>query len=683
MSQGVAIEVIPSSATLAAAATQPFTSAVTGTLNTLVTWTVSEGSAGGTVSSSGTYTAPATLGSYHVVATSVADPTKSAVATVSVTNTPPSGTGTATLAGAVTAPYPTIRNIALHWAFTGDSNANGSVGVRYRRVGDSAWHTGMPLRRVPGRTNEGFTWANRHAGSLFDLEQGTTYEIELSLADPDGGSTVRTLTATTRTYPAPMPGAPVRSATPSTLGTVLSSTQPGDIVELAAGTYGAFTVSRNGAAGQPVVIRAAAGGGVTVNGRITLTGRSHVHVQGLTVTGDIRANGTSSVAIVGNVLNTTADGIVFATRSQNNYVADNVVTGATGWAGSSFGVDGNNIGEGIELTGPGHVIEHNRVRGFRDCISLMEDGEAVDQYSIDVVENDLSICADDAIEGDFCFHNCRFVRNRVTNAFMGLSSQPSLGGPTYFIRNAMYNVVLNTFKLNRGSDGDVLLQNTVVKNGDAHSVYSGVANYRQYARNNLFIGGPGGTYGGYSNGSGRVIQLADADAATQDLDYDAYGTTASSFSGRIGSVTFSSLSELRSRTTEAHATQVGLSVFAGAVGYPSSPMSEYAVRTCASGRRPRRWTRGRRSRTSRTASPGRRRTAARTRRALPFPCTARARAASRRLSRPAAAARGIRTNGRSRSYGGSNLTRWLRATRRHVLLGPAPPACRVDVRHAP
>ena len=66
------------------------------------------------------------------------------------------------------------------------------------------------------------------------------------------------------------------------------------------------------------------------------------------------------------------------------------------------------------------------------------------------------------------------MRNRITNCFMGISSQPSLGGPTYFVRNVMYNVVLHAFKLHRGSVGDVGLHNTVVKNGDAFSVYSGV-----------------------------------------------------------------------------------------------------------------------------------------------------------------------------------------------------------------
>src|SRR5262245_6660603 len=89
-------------------------------------------------------------------------------------------TSNATVAGAVTTPSPTIHNATLEWAITGDANNNGVVSVRYRRIVDSTWKTGMPLRRIPAGTLEGFSWTNRHSGSLFDLDAATTYEVELS-----------------------------------------------------------------------------------------------------------------------------------------------------------------------------------------------------------------------------------------------------------------------------------------------------------------------------------------------------------------------------------------------------------------------------------------------------------------------------------------------------------------------
>ncbi|HEU0116889.1 MAG TPA: hypothetical protein VFQ80_19500, partial [Thermomicrobiales bacterium] len=99
----------------------------------------------------------------------------------------------ATTAGAITTPYPTSQGIAIEWAITGDANLNGVVTVRYRANGATAWKNGMALRRIPAGSNTtgtfgsgGGAWGNKHAGSLFDLDPGTLYDIELTLNDPDG-----------------------------------------------------------------------------------------------------------------------------------------------------------------------------------------------------------------------------------------------------------------------------------------------------------------------------------------------------------------------------------------------------------------------------------------------------------------------------------------------------------------
>jgi hypothetical protein len=78
----VAVSVSPSTATVKQGAAQQFTATVTGTTTTGVTWKVSTG--GGTVSTSGLYTASTTAGTYTVTATSKADTTKNATATVTV-----------------------------------------------------------------------------------------------------------------------------------------------------------------------------------------------------------------------------------------------------------------------------------------------------------------------------------------------------------------------------------------------------------------------------------------------------------------------------------------------------------------------------------------------------------------------------------------------------------------------
>src|ERR1700694_2614453 len=92
----VAVTVSPTPATVPLGAMQAFMANVTGTNNTAVTWTVQEGAAGGSITSAGVYTAPQVAGTYHVVATSVADSTKSGTATikvpVAVTVNPPAPT---------------------------------------------------------------------------------------------------------------------------------------------------------------------------------------------------------------------------------------------------------------------------------------------------------------------------------------------------------------------------------------------------------------------------------------------------------------------------------------------------------------------------------------------------------------------------------------------------------------
>jgi len=487
------------------------------------------------------------------------------------------GAQDATSPGALRTPHPTLEHIAIEWAIDGDAEEDGMVTVRFREEGAAAWREGLPLMRVPAGSNEGFSWANRHAGSLFGLRPDTAYEIELTLADPDGGGETRTTTARTRPVPAVPASARRIDATPADASGRIAAAEPGDLIVLGPGTYGSITVSESGAPGMPIVVRGSDVGSVIVEGEVRMDGTSHVWIEDLTVRGQIKFNNAIAPVVRGchvEAMTATGDGIVsYVEGSTDGYFADNVVIGRTVWAEASLGVDGDNIGEGIVITGPGNVIEHNRVSGFRDCISLLEDGGASEQVSIDILGNELDTCADDAIEADFAMGNVRVMRNRMTNSFIALSSQPSLGGPTYFVRNVVFNAIFQAFKPNRGSIGDVWLHNTVVKPGDAMGVYAGRTWSRAFFRNNLFLGGTGGgDYNGFSNGDGRVLQVADADEASCDFDYDGFGSIGTgTFRGRVGATSFASLAELRSLTTEAHAVEVGLAIFAADFAFPDAP----------------------------------------------------------------------------------------------------------------
>jgi hypothetical protein len=86
----VSVTVEPTGINVAVKTQQQFTATVSETSNTAVTWSVAGGSANGTISSSGLYTAPAKVPlppEVTITATSEKDPTKSAFATVTVTPT--------------------------------------------------------------------------------------------------------------------------------------------------------------------------------------------------------------------------------------------------------------------------------------------------------------------------------------------------------------------------------------------------------------------------------------------------------------------------------------------------------------------------------------------------------------------------------------------------------------------
>ncbi len=496
----------------------------------------------------------------------------------------------ATVPGDVSVPYPTILNLSIEWHIEGDDNLNGRVAVEYRRTGDSQWRQGPPLLRIPAgdsgtRTTPTFYWRNKHSGSLFDLDAATEYEIRLRLADPDGGSAERTVRAKTRAVPQPAPDAPVRPANPATFRKVAAAAQPGDIIELTPGYYGEFEATRDGAPGKPIVIRGDTSHTVkSTFDAVSLRGRKHVILEKLTVQGTIDLLGAEEAAVRHCTVNAKF-GIVARPRPgcTNCYIADNVVTWVMPWAPEGMGHESPwggaaNVGEGIQITGPGNVICHNRVQGYRDCISTMEDRGAYEQISIDIYNNDIYAAAADAIEADFCMGNCRVLRNRITNCAMGLSAQPSLGGPAYFIRNVMYNLVLAPFKLTRGSGGNVVLHNTVVKTGHGFWVPHGPgAYYRSTFRNNLAIGGQRDPmeirYSGPREGAALVTPETDP---TNDFDYDGVGTHLTPFRGRIGAAEFSSIDELRERTTEKHAVQVDMGVFDN-VEFPNPPYPERPV----------------------------------------------------------------------------------------------------------
>lgn len=362
---------------------------------------------------------------------------------------------------------------------SGDDDLDATATLRYRESGALEWRTGLPLLRVrpdqiSGESPPGAFGlpvpARQFAGSLFGLAPATSYDIEVDVTDPDGGGGTQSIVLTTAAVPAAeplVPGVvPVTSA--AALTAALAAANPGDVITLAPGTYvGAFAISRDGTAANPIVIRGAGRDLVTLNatGRsvgMTLAG-DHTRLENLTVTGSdwgAKVNDTTGVVIRGvrfaNV-DKGIDGRYGVTR--NLHICDNVLEGRRLWPDFANNIEN---AEGIAVTGQGHTVCHNRIQGFGDALGLNQNTSIINA-AIDFFGNDVLWTGDDGLELDYAHRNVRAFSNRITNASMGISFQPVWGGPVYAFRNVLVNTARSPFKLNNDPTGFYILNNTAVR----------------------------------------------------------------------------------------------------------------------------------------------------------------------------------------------------------------------------
>ncbi len=239
---------------------------------------------------------------------------------------------------------PTLLSLGFEWTIEGDGNRNAQVGVTYRQVGEPDWREGLPLLRLDGERTVlwqtlDYTAPNMFAGSLFNLEAGTDYEIRFELTDPDGvtGEAVRTVAARTRSEPMPYQGGRVfhvyppghdgGKQAPAFMGLLAAyymeaiggdwsrasppRVRPGDTLLVHAGVYrddrtnysheilsdfetccgtpwdGTYYLTQGGTEDRPIAIRAAGDGEVIFDGDgndvlFNVMGADHLYFEGIT-----------------------------------------------------------------------------------------------------------------------------------------------------------------------------------------------------------------------------------------------------------------------------------------------------------------------------------------------------------------------------------------------------------------
>jgi hypothetical protein len=439
----------------------------------------------------------------------------------------------------------TFQNLGVRWTISGDDDADSTFLLEFREQGTATWRSAAPpMRARPGLIVDGAPLGTNYwAASAMFLEPGKTYDLRLTLWDPDGGGETRTLSGTTRVEPRPspagrtlyvVPGAGGGSGSPGSpfqgLQAAANAAQPGDTFHVAAGTYAAFQIATSGSPGQPISFLGPGSGLAVVDGSGTTRGVvtvgtdssapvSHVALEGLVIqngTWGFDAQHSSEISIRYNTIRDVDFGVINRRDSdleRNQTVCHNVIEGRTAWPGA-----GIPSARGIDLRGHGNVVCHNRVRNFGDCVSVQP--LSGPSYGNDVFGNDLAFCVDDGIEIDYNESNVRVWRNRVYNARMGVSVQPISGGPAYVLRNELFNLEDKPLKLHNSPVGLVIVHNTGVRNENAFFDAGSSIWRNALLRNNLFLG---------TDYAFEFVTVATD--GFRDLDYDAWGTTRAGTAG--------------------------------------------------------------------------------------------------------------------------------------------------------
>jgi hypothetical protein len=333
--------------------------------------------------------------------------------------------------------------------------------------------------------------------------------------------------------------------------------KPGDTILLHVGLYkperlnyvdpmmapfdGSMSLTLKGTAEKPITIKSAGDGEVILDGdgnhRLfdVMASRHHIF-EGLTFRNTdiaIFAGQKEVLGAVGlTVKNCRFENIGFGVwteyaGSSDFYIADNLFIGRDdrfrliGWTGPLWATAGPYGSHemvsyyAVKVYGPGHVIAHNSIAYFHDAIGISTYGTPEEDperraSSIDIYNNDMHMLNDDYVETDGGVHNVRVFNNRGTNAAHGgYSSQPSFGGPIYFIRNTLYHVPSGVaFKLSAKTTGIYLFHNTII---GENIVGDPTAN--AHYRNNLFLGRDTPDRG--------ILQMANATDAFSS-DYNGY-----------------------------------------------------------------------------------------------------------------------------------------------------------------
>jgi len=384
----------------------------------------------------------------------------------------------------------TFEHLAVHLNIVGDDNNDASCSVEYRLLGESSFSPGaMMMRASPDLIVDGASLGmNFFAGSAMHLLPNSSYELKISLNDPDGGSQTIYETIQTKRFPSIPESNTVVYVSPGngggdgTMGNpylgiqdAMDNVSSGYTIIVSDGTYSPFILDEGGTSTAPIVIKSANLHGAVIDGQNTTTGVvtigtfsdsiQHVIIDGLDIRNGkwgIDAQNTQYFTVQNSKISDVDFGIY--NRRENGwehdqYFNNNELVGRTSWPQVNGEVPGE---RGIDIRGNKNVISYNSISNFGDGIST-DGAPYLASYALDIHNNMINRVVDDIIEIDGSVSNTRVYKNKGFNGRMGVSLAPVFGGPAYIFKNQFYNLETSAFKMNRSPSGLIIINNTIAK----------------------------------------------------------------------------------------------------------------------------------------------------------------------------------------------------------------------------
>jgi len=406
----------------------------------------------------------------------------------------------------------TFEHISAHLNITGDDNHNSTFVFEYKLTGTDTYSlSAHSMRAFPEMTVDGSSLnENFHAATAMFLNPNSSYDLRVTTSDPDGGGTIIEIPYSTRKMPTkPQNGntvyvVPGSGGGNGTMGNpyqgvqdAVNSAAPGDIIEVANGTYAPFTLTNSGTEILPIVLRSTNLHGAIIDGSNTNSGIvtigsfadsiQHIIIDGFEIKNGswgIDAQNSQYLTVKNNKINDVDFG--FYNRRENGwehdqFINNNEIIGRTSWPQLNGEIPSE---RGIDVRGNRNVISYNTISDFGDGIST--DGAPYKvSYALDIHNNFINRVVDDLIEVDGILSNARVYCNRGYNGRMGVSLAPIFGGPAYVFRNEFYNLETSTFKMNRSPAGLCIVNNTSFKEGRGMTSDAGWQN--TVFKNNAFV----------------------------------------------------------------------------------------------------------------------------------------------------------------------------------------------------